>query len=54
MAVRASLVARCIKDDCFAISSGKAKPGFRLRGGEVIDLEVPDLIFQKLNRKISH
>ena len=39
-----SLVAKCIKDACFVMSSGKAKPGYKLRGGECIDIEVPDLI----------
>lgn len=39
-----SLLARCIKESCFFIEPGKAKPGYRLRGGEVIDIEVPELL----------
>ncbi|TVR43392.1 MAG: RluA family pseudouridine synthase [Planctomycetota bacterium] len=38
-----SLVARCIREERCQISSGKAKPGFRLRGGELIEIEVPEL-----------
>jgi 23S rRNA pseudouridine1911/1915/1917 synthase len=43
-----SLVAKCIKDDCFVISAGKAKPGYKLRGGEQIDIDVPDLIVTEI------
>ncbi|TVR09781.1 MAG: RluA family pseudouridine synthase [Planctomycetota bacterium] len=38
-----SLVARCIRDQRCEMSAGKVKPGYRLRGGEVIDIEVPEI-----------
>ena len=43
-----SLVAKCIKDERFVISHGKAKPGYKLRGGEQIDIEVPELISSEI------
>jgi 23S rRNA pseudouridine1911/1915/1917 synthase len=36
-----SLVGRCIKRDRCTITPGKAKPGYRLRGGEAVAIEVP-------------
>lgn len=38
-----SLVARCIKRDLCRVEPGKAKPGYRLRGGEVLAIEVPEI-----------
>jgi 23S rRNA pseudouridine1911/1915/1917 synthase len=38
-----SLVSRCIKDGLCTVTPGKAKPGFKLRGGEQIAIEVPEL-----------
>ena len=38
-----TLVARCIKDGLCTLSAGKLKPGFRLRGGEAIAIEVPEV-----------
>lgn len=38
-----SLVARCIKDGCCRVEPGKAKPGYRLRGGERVSIVVPEL-----------
>ena len=38
-----SLVARCVKEGRCSIDPGKAKPGFRLRGGERVAIEVPEL-----------
>jgi 23S rRNA pseudouridine1911/1915/1917 synthase len=38
-----SLVARCIKQDLCTVTPGKAKPGYRLRGGEAVAIEVPDI-----------
>ena len=38
-----SLVARCIKEGRCAITPGKAKPGYAVRGGECIAIEVPEV-----------
>lgn len=38
-----SLVARCIKEGRCRIDPGKTKPGYRLRGGEHIVIEVPEI-----------
>lgn len=38
-----SLVARLIKEGCCAVEPGKAKPGYFLRGGERVALEVPEI-----------
>lgn len=38
-----SLLARCIKSGLCTITPGKAKTGYRLRGGECISIEVPEI-----------
>lgn len=38
-----SLVARCIKDGLCTVVPGRDKPGYRLRGGERIAIEVPEI-----------
>lgn len=38
-----SLVSKCIRQGLCTVSSGKVKPGMRLRGGETIAIEVPEL-----------
>jgi len=38
-----SLVARCVRDGRCTVEPGKAKPGYRLRGGERVAIEVPEL-----------
>lgn len=38
-----SLVARCIAAGRCAVAPGKAKAGFRLRGGEAVAIEVPEV-----------
>lgn len=38
-----SLVARCVKRGLCRIEPGTAKPAYRLRGGEVVAIEVPEI-----------
>ena len=38
-----SLVAKCIKSGLCTVTPGKIKPAYRLRGGEQIAIEVPEL-----------
>lgn len=38
-----SLVARCVREGRCTVDPGKAKPGYRLRGGELIAIEVPEI-----------
>jgi 23S rRNA pseudouridine1911/1915/1917 synthase len=43
-----SMVARLIRDDACSIEPGKAKPAYKLRGGERVSLEVPEMRVQEL------
>ena len=48
MVVRVPWWRNALKMSCFVISHGKAKPGYKLRGGEQIDIEVPELISSEI------